>query len=49
MSVSVSTPKLFYTIVVHCKWPIEKIGICYLESGLLKVEIRLIWEEKDQF
>ena len=29
MSASVSTQKLFHTIVVHCKPPMEKIGICY--------------------
>ena len=48
MTVSVSTRKPFYTIVERCKPPIEKISICYSESGLLKVEIRLI-EEINQF
>ena len=40
-----STQNLFHTIVVYSKPSIKKKkknGICYLESGLLKVEIRLI-------
>ena len=38
---SVGTQKLFHGIVVHSKPLIEKIVICYLELGLIKVEIRL--------
>ena len=39
-----STQNLFHTIVVYSKPSIKKKknGIGYLESGLLKVEIRLI-------
>ena len=35
MTEYMSTQKLFHTIVVLSKAPIEKIGICYYESGLL--------------
>ena len=43
------TQKLFHGIVVHSKPLIEKIIICYLESGLIKVEIRLKDEKINQF
>ena len=46
MTESVSTQKLFQSIVVHSKPPIERNSICYYELGLLKVEIRLIYEKK---
>ena len=49
MTKSMSTQKLFHRKVVRCKPPIEKTVICYLESELLKVEIRLIREEINQF
>ena len=49
MSVSVNIQKLFHIAVMRCKPPTEKIIICYQGSGLLKVEIRLIWEELKQF
>ena len=49
MTKSMSTQKLFHRKVVRCKPPIEKTVVCYLESGLLKVEIRLIREETNQF
>ena len=48
MIVSVSTQKLFHAMLKPCKSPIEKTGICYEESRLLKVEIsRDKWDKNN--
>ena len=44
MTESVSTQKLLHKIVVRSKPTIEEISICYQESRLFKVKIRLTWE-----
>ena len=41
MTESVSTQKLLHKIVVRSKPPIEEVSICYQESRLFKVKIRL--------